>query len=283
MVLFRITVKLMDKKNEYVKAIFKSRPNRFIAEVEIDGEIAIAHVPNTGRCKELLVEGSTVYLMSSDKPERKTKFSLLFVENNGALVSIYSQEANKIVYEGIFNGKIEELNGYGSAEREKTIGNSRIDIYLSKNNSDSTKNSKNIKICKGNTDSKISKISKSNKNNHHSEHDGFNNDCYIEVKGVTLVENNIAIFPDAPTERGRKHLEELIELNKKGHRAVVFFLIQHPNGNSFKPNWKTDPNFSETLLRAEKSGVEILVYKSKNSLNGNKIIGKAVEYNLEKY
>lgn len=235
----------MNKSSQYIKATFKSRPNRFIAEVEIDGKIAVAHVPNTGRCKELLVEGATVYLMPSDDPNRKTKFSLLFVENNGALVSIYSQEANKIVYEGIVNGKIEEFDGYDLVEREKTVGNSRIDIYLA-----------NYKE---------------------------NNDCYVEVKGVTLVENNIAIFPDAPTERGKKHIEELMELKEKGHRAVVFFLIQHPNGNSFKPNWKTDPNFSEALARARKSGVEILVYKSKNSLNGNEILGKAMEYNLEKY
>lgn len=237
-------VNKMNKSSQYVKAIFKSRPNRFIAEVEIDGKTAVAHVPNTGRCKELLIEGATVYLMPSDDPNRKTKFSLLFVENNGALVSIYSQEANKIVYEGILNGKIGEFDGYGLAEREKTVGNSRIDIYLV----------------------------------NHKE----NSDCYVEVKGVTLVENNIAIFPDAPTERGKKHIEKLIELKEKGHRTVVFFLIQHPNGNSFKPNWKTDPNFSEALVKAQKSGVEILVYKSKNSLNGNEIMGKAREYNLEK-
>jgi len=244
--------------NKYIKAIFKSRPNRFIAEVEVGGEIVIAHVPNTGRCKELLVEGTTVYLMPSDNPNRKTKFSLLFVENNGVLVSIHSQEANKIVYDGILNGKIEELDGYGLVEREKTVGNSRIDIYLAK------------------------KMQENNHNQINNDHDQTN-DCYVEIKGVTLVENNIAIFPDAPTERGKKHIDELIELKEKGHRAVVFFLIQHPNGNSFKPNWKTDPDFSETLVKAQKSGVEILVYKSKNSLDGNEIIGKAMEYNLEKY
>ena len=248
----------MNKTNKYVKATFKSRPNRFIAEVEVGGEIAIAHVPNTGRCKELLVDGATVYLMPSDNPDRKTKFSLLFVKNNGALVSIYSQEANKIVYEGILNGKIEELEGYELVEREKTVGNSRIDIYLANKKQEN----------------KYDQI-----NNNHDQ----GNDCYVEVKGVTLVKDNIAIFPDAPTERGRKHLEELVELKEKGYRAVVFFLIQHPNGDRFKPNWKTDSDFSETLAKAQKSGVEVLVYKSKNSLNGNEIMGKAMEYNLEKY
>jgi sugar fermentation stimulation protein A len=155
--------------SEYIKAIFKSRPNRFVAEVEVNGKIALAHVPNTGRCKELLIDGVTVYLMPSNDPKRKTNFSLHFVENDGALVSIYSQEANKIVYEAILNGKIKELLAYDIVEREKTVGNSRIDIYLA------------------NQEQK--------------------NDCYIEVKGVTLIENGVAIFPDAPTERGRKHLE----------------------------------------------------------------------------
>ena len=241
--------------NKYIKAIFKSRPNRFIAEVEIDGEIAIAHVPNTGRCKELLVEGTTVYLMPSDNPKRKTKFSLHFVENKGALVSIYSGQANKIVYESILNGKIEELNGYNLIEREKTVGNSRIDIYLAKK--------------------------KQKENDYHNNIHQIN-DCYVEVKGVTLVENNIAIFPDAPTERGRKHLEELIELKKNDHRAVVFYLIQHPNGNSFRPNWKTDPEFSKTLVKANKNGVEILVYKCKNTLDKIEIIEKSLSYDLKK-
>ena len=236
--------------NKYIKAIFKARPNRFIAEVEIDGKIFTAHVPNTGRCRELLVEGTIVYLLPSDNPNRKTKFSLLFVENKGALVSIYSQEANKIVYEGILNGKIKELYGYDVVQREKTVSNSRIDIYLA---------------------------------NHKEKSNEQKTDCYVEVKGVTLVEENVAIFPDAPTERGRKHLEELIELKKTGHRTVAFFLIQHPNGNEFKPNWKTDPEFSKTLNEAEKSGVEILVYKSKNSLDGNEIMGKAMKYNLKEY
>ena len=119
---------------DYVKGIFKKRPNRFIAEVEVDGEIQIAHVPNTGRCKELLVENAVVWLKPSDNPKRKTKFSLLFVENRGHLVSIYSQQANEIVYDAIINDKINELSGYDFHQREKTIDNSRIDIYLSNKN-----------------------------------------------------------------------------------------------------------------------------------------------------
>ena len=121
---------------DYVKGIFKNRPNRFIAEVEVDGEIEIAHVPNTGRCRELLVEDAVVWLKPSDNPNRKTRFSLHFVENKGVLVSLFSQEANKIVYDAIIDGKIEELSGYDYHQREKTVDNSRIDIYLANGDDD---------------------------------------------------------------------------------------------------------------------------------------------------
>ena len=113
---------------DYVRGIFKNRPNRFIAEVEVDGNLEIAHVPNTGRCRELLVDDAVVWLKPSDNPNRKTKFSLHFVENNGELVSLYSQQANSIVYDAIVNGQIKELSGYDYHQREKTVDNSRIDI-----------------------------------------------------------------------------------------------------------------------------------------------------------
>ncbi|KZX16747.1 sugar fermentation stimulation protein A [Methanobrevibacter cuticularis] len=229
--------------NNYVKAIFKSRPNRFIANVEINGEETVAHVPNTGRCKELLLDGVTVYLLPSNDPKRKTKYTIHFVENNGVLVSIYSQLANTIVYDAIVNNRIKELSYYNHHSREKTVGNSRIDIHLSNDNGEQ---------------------------------------CYIEVKGVTLIENGIAKFPDAPTTRGKRHLEELIELKKQGHRAIVFFLIQHPNGDNFEPNWHNDPDFSQTLVKAEKHGVEILVYKTRNTLNKIEVIEKSLKYDLKR-
>ena len=225
---------------DYVKGIFKNRPNRFIAEVEVDGEIEIAHVPNTGRCKELLVEDAVVWLKPSDNPNRKTKFSLHFVENKGVLVSLFSQEANKIVYDAIVDGKIEELSGYDYHQREKTVDNSRIDIYLA--NGD--------------------------------------DDCYVEVKGVTLIIDGEARFPDAPTERGAKHLKELIKLKKEGKRCVVFFLIQHPIGKFFRPNWDNDPVFSQTLNDAYDAGVEILVYRCDNQLDGIELIPESLDFDL---
>ena len=225
---------------DYVKGIFKNRPNRFIAEVEVDGNLEIAHVPNTGRCKELLVEEAVVWLEPSDNPNRKTKFSLRFVENKGVLVSLYSQQANSIVYDAIIDGKIKELLNYSFHQREKTVDNSRIDIYLANENEE----------------------------------------CYVEVKGVTLIVDGEARFPDAPTERGAKHLKELIKLKKQGNRCVVFFLIQHPAGKFFRPNWDNDPVFSETLNEAYRQGVEILVYRCDNQLSGIELIPQSLDFDL---
>lgn len=225
---------------DYVKGIFKARPNRFIAEVEVDGSPEIAHVPNTGRCKELLLEDAVVWLKPSDNPNRKTKFSLHFVENRGALVSLYSQQANSIVYDAIIEGKIKELEGYDFHRREKTVDNSRIDIYLARENEE----------------------------------------CYVEVKGVTLVVGDEARFPDAPTERGAKHLKELIKLKKEGSRCCVFFLIQHPIGKFFRPNWENDPKFSQTLNEAYDEGVEILVYRCDNRLDGIELVPESLDFDL---
>lgn len=225
---------------DYVRGIFKNRPNRFITEVEVDGEVEIAHVPNTGRCKELLVEGAVVWLKPSNNPNRKTKFSLHFVENKNVLVSLFSQQANSIVYDAIVEGKIKELAGYNHHKREKTVDNSRIDIYL----------------------------------------ENENEKCYVEVKGVTLIVDGEARFPDAPTERGSKHLKELIKLKKEGNRCAVFFLIQHPAGNFFRPNWENDPIFSETLNEAYEKGVEIIVYKCDNQLDRIELVPKPLDFDL---
>ena len=232
---------------DYVKGIFKARPNRFIAEVEVDGTLEIAHVPNTGRCKELLVDDAVVWLKPSDNPNRKTKYSLHFVENKGVLVSLYSQQANSIVYDAIIDGKIKELVGYDYHQREKTVDNSRIDIYLA---------------------------------NDSFEDDSFVDSCYVEVKGVTLIIDGEARFPDAPTERGAKHLKDLIKLKKDGNRCVVFFLIQHPIGKFFRPNWENDPVFSQTLNDAYDAGVEILVYRCDNQLSGIELVPESLDFDL---
>jgi sugar fermentation stimulation protein A len=187
-----------------------------------------------------LVEDAGVWLKPSDNPNRKTKFSLHFVENKNVLVSLYSQQANSIVYDAIINGKIKELASYSLHQREKTVDNSRIDIYL----------------------------------------ENENEQCYVEVKGVTLIVDGEARFPDAPTERGAKHLKELIKLKKEGNRCVVFFLIQHPAGKFFRPNWENDPKFSQTLNDAYDAGVEILVYRCDNQLSGIELIPESLDFDL---
>ena len=104
--------------------------------------------------------------------------------------------------------------------------------------------------------------------------------CYIEVKGVTLIVDGEARFPDAPTERGAKHLKELIKLKKEGNRCVVFFLIQHPIGKFFRPNWENDPLFSQTLNEAYEEGVEILVYRCNNQLDGIELVPESLDFDL---
>ena len=199
------------------------------------------------------MEDAVVWPEPSNNPKRKTKFTLHFVENRGHLVSIYSQEANSIVYDAIIDGQINELAGYNYHQREKTIDNSRIDIYLANEVDD----------CCGMS--------------------FLEEPCFVEVKGVTLVVGTEARFPDAPTERGTKHLKELIKLKKEGFRTVVFFLIQHPLGQSFRPNWENDPVFSKTLNEAYESGVEILVYKCDNRLDGIELVPKSIDFDLSEF
>ena len=163
-----------------VKAKFIERPNRFIAYCEVDGNIEKVHVKNTGRCRELLIPECTVYLEESDNPNRKTKYSLISVEKGKRIINMDSQVPNKVVYEGLKNNKI-KLPGISEEitliKPEKTYGNSRFDIYL----------------------------------------EAGNKKAFIEVKGVTLEEDNIVKFPDAKTERGVKHINELIEASKDGY------------------------------------------------------------------
>ena len=165
-------------------------------------------------------------------PNRKTKFSLHFVENRGELVSLYSQQANSIVYDAIIDGKIKELAGYDYHQREKTVDNSRIDIYLANREDD---------CC------------------------GMNflvEPCYVEVKGVTVIVDGEARFPDAPTERGVKHLTELSECVRQGFEAYVFFVIQMKEISCFKPHDAMHPEFGNALRNAVQAGVKILAMDS---------------------
>lgn len=201
---------------ETEKAVFLKRPNRFIAEVEIQGKRETVHVKNTGRCKELLIPGAEVTLEKSGNPNRKTKYDLICVNKQGRLVNMDSQIPNKAAEEWIKKGGLfpEEV----TIRPEKKYGNSRFDLYV---------------------ESPVRR-------------------AFVEVKGVTLEENNIVRFPDAPTVRGIKHVEELIHCMEEGYEAYLLLVIQMKGVKKFMPNWDTQPEFGEALIKAEKAGVKIL-------------------------
>lgn len=207
---------------DIVEGVFIKRPNRFIAEVLIDKKIETVHVKNTGRCKEILIKGTKVFLQKSDNPNRKTKYSIISAYKNNMLINIDSQIPNYVVYEAIQNNQIPEFISCDILKREKKYKNSRFDLYYEKNNK------------KG----------------------------FIEIKGVTLEKDGLAMFPDAPTKRGTKHLEELIDATYNGYESNLFLLIQINDIFRFKPNNITDILFTETLAKANSAGVKILCYNS---------------------
>ena len=194
---------------------FLSRPNRFIAHVEIGGQTEVVHVKNTGRCRELLPVGTEVWCQSSDNPARKTKYDLITVRKGARLINMDSQAPNIAAREWLAGGglgPIEDLRA------ETTHGDSRFDFSFTR--------------------------------------DG--KQCFLEVKGVTLENDGICAFPDAPTERGAKHLRGLTEAAKQGFGAYVLFVIQMSGVNYLHPNDVTDPNFSAALREAAANGVQVL-------------------------
>lgn len=220
-----------------VKGKFISRPNRFIANVEIMGKKEVIHVKNTGRCKELLTQGATVFCEKSNNPNRKTKYDLISVYKGERLINMDSQAPNKVFYEYLQSGKCYKDLTY--IKGEYTYGDSRIDFYCE------------------------------------SEKEKF----LIEVKGVTLENDGVVMFPDAPTIRGIKHIDELIKAKEKGYRTAVAFVIQMDNVKYFTPNKATHKDFADALKRAEKAGVEIICLDCIVTENTLKINDK-VEYIL---
>ena len=206
-------------------AVFLARPNRFIARVDLDGREETVHVKNTGRCRELLVPGCTVYLEGSANSQRKTEFDLVAVEKAPPdqphlLVNMDAQAPNRVFGEWMSAGRGEALGLPKPAllRSETTWGNSRFDFYWEL-----------------------------------SDRRGF-----VEVKGCTLEENGLALFPDAPTERGVKHLRELIACRQAGYEAAVCFVIQMAGMTAFSPNDATHPEFGAALREAHRAGVRVL-------------------------
>ena len=201
------------------EGVFIDRPNRFIADVMIDGVPVVCHVKNTGRCRELLVPGAKVLLEKSANPTRKTQYDLVKVYKGNRLVNMDSNAPNTVFGEFLRSGGLGFTPDYVKAEH--THGDSRFDYYF--------------------------------------EHDGKK--AFAEVKGVTLEDGNIARFPDAPTERGIKHLRGLMECVKQGYEAYAVFVIQMRHIDQFRPAWDKHREFGLALQEAAKAGVKVLAFE----------------------
>lgn len=215
------------KYEKIIEGKFIERPNRFVAIVEIDGAREKTHVKNTGRCKELLIEGAKVYLEDFEgrMGTRKMRCSLIGVNKGQIKINMDSQAPNKMVEEALISGRITlpEMDKLTVIKREKTYGDSRFDFYLE--------------------DEKGAK-------------------AYLEVKGVTLEKNGVAMFPDAPTERGIKHLYGLMKAAGEGYKCYAILVIQMKGVTKFRPNYETHKAFGEALKKAEENGVIVLAFDS---------------------
>lgn len=211
------------KYKNIVEGIFISRPNRFISHCLVADKEVIVHVKNTGRCSELLIEGVTVYLEHTPSLTRKTDYSLIAVVKGNRLINIDSQAPNKIAFEGLTSNRI-KLPGLSDKisliKQEFKYKQSRFDLYVE------TEKEKVL----------------------------------IEVKGVTLEDEGVVLFPDAPTTRGNKHVRALIEAQSEGYLTYVIFIVQMRDVAYFTPNVERDPRLAESLKIASEAGVSILAY-----------------------
>ena len=198
-----------------VPGVFLARPNRFIAHVEIDGQMEICHVKNTGRCRELLTPGAQVWCQRSGNPNRKTKYDLITVKKGDRLINMDSQAPNTAAKEWLLSGGLGEIS---DLKAEYTHGDSRFDFSF---------------LMEGKR-------------------------CFLEVKGVTLEDDGVCAFPDAPTERGVKHLKGLTQAAKDGYGAFVLFVIQMADVKYLRPHDERDPAFGAALREAAENGVTVM-------------------------
>ena len=200
-----------------VEGVFLERPNRYLARIEIEGQETLAHVPDPGRLPGLLLANRKVMLAHQPSEKRKTDYTLVLVRHGSIWVSTFPAFANSLVANALMEQSLSFLKGYSNFSSEVKAGNSRFDFRL-----DFPKNS-----------------------------------AYVEVKSVSLVEDSIGKFPDAPTKRGIKHVQELMELCGKGYRTAVLFVSQRSDTKSITCNDNIDPEFGKCLRLAEKEGVEL--------------------------
>jgi len=219
-----------------VEGIFLERPNRFVAHVEIEGQVEVCHVKNTGRCRELLPKGARVLCQRSERPGRKTQYDLISVYKNNRLINMDSQAPNVAAREWLAAGGLGQIQ---QLRPETVHGDSRFDFSF---------------VLGG-------------------------RQCFLEVKGVTLEEDGVCAFPDAPTSRGVKHLKGLTQAAREGYGAYVLFVIQMEDVKHLHPNDITDPAFGNALREAAEEGVEVLAmdcYVTETEMH----LGKAVPIKL---
>jgi sugar fermentation stimulation protein A len=200
------------------------RYKRFLADVELeDGSVITVHCPNTGRMTTCAEPGWRVALSDSQNPKRKYRYTWELVHNGACWICVNTGRANEIAAEAVSRGIIPELSGYAEVIREQKFGNSRFDLLLR-------------------TGEKL---------------------CYVEVKSVTLLaDDGCYAFPDAVTERGRKHLNELIEVVKAGHRAAMLFVIPRSDGTTFRAAREVDPKYADALVSAQDAGVDVFAWRA---------------------
>lgn len=217
----------MKFKTPLISGFFIKRYKRFFADIQVEESIVIAHTANTGSMKNCLGENWPALLSFHDSPTRKLKYSFEMINNGKTWIGINTSLTNGLAIEAIKNGTIQELQGYSDLKPEAKIGQSRIDILLS---------------------------------------NGMNDQCYVEVKNVTLInDEDHCLFPDSVTERGQKHLRELLDLKEKGIRTVMLFIVQREDCSSFKIENSIDPVYCQLLKEVMSRGVEVLVYQCKLS------------------
>lgn len=214
----------MKFEKELVHGKLIKRYKRFLADVELDtGEVVVAHCTNSGSMKSCLENGAEVYLTPVDDPKRKTKFTWEMIKINNDWVGINTGNPNKLAYEAISNREIPGLDEYTTVKREVKFGDSRFDVYA---------------------ENELER-------------------CFIEVKNVSMKANDYALFPDAVTIRGQKHLKTLMDVKKLGMRAVMLYIIQRSDVQFFAPAKEIDPDYANLLKQALEAGVEIFPMQAK--------------------
>ncbi|MBI4301225.1 MAG: DNA/RNA nuclease SfsA [Chloroflexi bacterium] len=208
------------------EATFVKRLNRFLVLVDIGSQQEKAHLPNSGRLGEILTPERPIWLVTKEKDHRRTGYDFILAALGNTLVSVDARIPSKLVFQALIQDALIPFHGYPTVTREVMMGNSRLDLMVA----------------------------------------NAENQCFIEAKSITLVQDGLALFPDAPTSRGTRHLRSLIQAKELGHRAAVLFIIQREDAIAFAPNDRADPEFGRTLRQAIEKGIEAYACRCRVSL-----------------